>query len=198
MTIINSLKINKNASSIEVDAQIPVDFTESRLLLWDIDTFKDYEKAIDLSSLIKGTDNNAIFDIPSSEVNLKTFSGLFFLEFSELDTTSQEYGQKVFGLVSNFMNYHECLLNKVLSIDISNCEKIDSDCDGCGKNIYLLSTLISSLEKSIHLNFYSEAISIIRNIETLCDICPTCPDYGEVNLVSGTGYGIENGDIILN
>ncbi len=78
MTIINSLKINKNASSIEVDAQIPVDFTESRLLLWDIDTFKDYEKAIDLSSLIKGTDNNAIFDIPSSEVNLKTFSGLFF------------------------------------------------------------------------------------------------------------------------
>ncbi len=197
MTTINFLKLSDFSNSIEVDAVIPVDFSSSRLLFWDAHTFKDYDRAVDLSDLIDGTGNNANFYIKAEDVNLKVFSGLFFLEFSEYNTDTNSYEGNTLGLVSNFMEYHECLLNKVLGIDIDHCKKVSFDCDECHKNIYFLSVLIDALGKSISMGFYQEAIHIILKIEGLCDTCSTCPDYGNINIINGLGYGMKDNNIIL-
>ena len=201
MISINSLKINESSNAIDVDVSTTSGNTITQVLLWDIKTFKDYSQAIDLSHLLDGTDETEVFSIPASELNLTNISGLFFIEFESdeiivPDDCNQD-SNTALGVVSNFIKYHECLLNRVLKIDIKDCNEIINNCDNCNKNILFLSTLINSLNSTIKFAFYEEAIRITEVLEDICDTCHTCPDYENIKLINGLGFGTFNNSIIL-
>ena len=183
MITIKNLKINNDSSKINVNVETVKDKKFTKVLLWDFKTFKDYTKAIDLSSLLTvaaSRNNIETFEIVPSNINQTSFLGLFFLEFSD------DNKQKKIGLVSNFIKYYECLLDKTLKIDLKN--KND--------DTFYLSTLLNTLNSTVKWGFYTEAISIIKTLEELCEICSTCPDYKNNKLVNGLGFGITDNSIV--
>ena len=193
MITINYLRINEDATQIDVTVSTTVGNTITQVLLWDIKTFKVYSQAIDLSHLLTGGSETETFSIPASELNLEYLSGIFFLEFKDSDSSSNS----VLGVASNFIKYHECLLEKVLKIDLEGCIKKSDNCDNCNKNIFSLSTLINALTISIQHGFYEEAARISNVVEDMCDICYLCPDYKNTKLINGLGFGTFDNSIRL-
>lgn len=69
------------------------------------------------------------------------------------------------------LRYHECLLNKSLSIDIKGCDEVVyNDCPDCEGNLMLTSIILDSVYDSINLGYYDEADDIIVALTDLCEI----------------------------
>lgn len=185
MVSINSLKINESSNSIDVDVNTTVGNIINQVLLWDIKTFKDYSEAVRLSSFLTNTDEKEVFSIPASNLDLTNITGLFFLEF----TSNEPTDNISLGVVSNFIPYYECLLNKALKVEVKSCV---NDYD-----LLLLSALINSLNSAIKSGFYEESVKLIEKIEDLCDVCYNCIDYENTKLVNGLGFGTIDNSVIL-
>lgn len=206
MITINSITINSFSDKIDVSVTVsPGTNSIITLLFWTHETFKNYSKAIDLSHLVPlGSvtlgGKTYTFSIPNSEVNLPNFNGLYFLEFaSSLSAPPEnciENSNKALGIAANYIAYSECLLDKVLALDIKGCNEVEPECNGCKDNVEFISTLINSLYLATKYGYYTEAIKIIKSIEDKCGICHSCPNYGNTLLINGYGFGTVNNSII--
>ena len=139
--------------------------------------------------------------IPAERLGLSYISGLFLLEFTSdeiVDPTECCDSNNATGVVANFVQYEECILNKAMSAKIDNCNQlVVSDCESCGDNLLYASMFLSSLHAAVRNGFYNEANTIIKQLDEMCEICNTCPNYGNTQIVNGTGYGTVNNLIIL-
>lgn len=200
MISINTIKIDEFAAKIDVNISTTTGNNITKVLLWTSDTFKDYTKAIDFSSKLDGSDNTETFSIHASELELTKITGLYFLEFesNEVIVPGDNNSNVALGVTANFIQYHECVLNKLLKIEVDGCKPvINTECDECEGNVPFISSLLQALKEAVKFGFYEEAIKIIKNLDDLCDICHTCPDYGNTLLINGLGFGTENNSIIL-
>lgn len=199
MITINSLKIDQVYENINVDVVTPVGSEIIKMLVFTKDTYKDYSKAIDLSSLLSSTTNTEVLTIPASALGLEKLNGVFFIEFESNEVivpTDLIDSNVTLGLVSNFIKYHNCLLERVLTLDIIGCEQVKEDCVECNKNLPFISTLLQSLNLSITFGNYEESIKILNMLDDMCDICHTCPEYGDTLLLNGLGFGTVDNTII--
>lgn len=203
MISINVLQINEFATKIDVNVSTAVGSNITQVLLWDSTTFKNYSKAIDLSSLLEGTTETENFAIDASLIGVKKFSGLYFIEFTSNEViVPDDCVNNIntgLGIVANLIPYHECILDKVMSIEIKGCKQIElggSECSECSEQLLFINTLLQSVYSSIKFGFYEEAIKILNNLNELCEICNTCPDYGNTLLINGLGFGVQNNSII--
>lgn len=199
MININSVVIDELSSKININ----ISATELvQVLFWKHEDFQDYTKAIDVSHLIpENIDGSYTFAINKFDVNLESFNGLFFLEFvfNQEDQEGQcdnESNRRI-AVAANLISYHECLLNKVLSADINGCKQKKSNCVECEQNMLYIQVLISSLYSAIRFGFYEEAIRILETLNEMCEICNTCPPYGDTKLINGYGFGTVNNSVIL-
>lgn len=203
MITLNSLKIDTLYANINVDVATTVGNLITKMLLFTVDTYKDYSKAINLSHLLDGTDETEVLTIPASEIDadLEKIHGVFWLEFTSDEVIVPEDcdndSNKVIGIVSNFIKYHNCLLERVLKVEIKGCEEIKDECEDCNKNLPFISTLLTSLNLAMSFAHYEEVIKIIKMLDDMCDICHTCPDYGDTKLINGLGFGTVDNSIIL-
>lgn len=185
--IINSVRINEEANKILIDVTAT---NLSKVLFWNSDTFKDVNQAINLSNLIPQGSNNYVFTINNYDVSVPYFSGLFFIEFTSDDEIKT-------SVVANLMVYQECLLNKVLSMRIEGCKDKSPSCRDCEDNTLNIQVLIDALYTSIQFGFFEEAIRILEVLDEDCEVCNTCPPYGDVKLLNGYGFGTIDNSIIL-
>jgi hypothetical protein len=207
MVIINQLNIDVTGENIEVDVTTSVGNIFTSLLFWTSDTYDNPADAIDLSSLYAGTSENETFTIPASAVGLSKFSGLFFLKFEtdEIveDTDCCPDTNIRLAVVANFIKYHECILDKLLKLDIDDCGLSAqscaecNSCQDCAGNAPLVHLFLSNLYIAIQQGFYAEAIEIIENLDTLCQSCSSCPDYGNALKLAGGGFGIYQNKLTL-
>lgn len=201
MVSINTLQIDTFAEKIDVDVSTTSGNTITNVYVWKSEDFKDYSKAIDLSSLLEGTDETESFAIFAQEhLNVEKITGLWFIEFqSDEDIVPDDCSNNsntAIGVVANLIPYHECVLNKLLSIEVDDCKPVVEDnCDECSGNIYYINTLLTALNEAIRFGYYEEAIRIIKNLDDLCDVCHTCPDYGDTLLINGLGFATINNSI---
>jgi hypothetical protein len=202
MVIINQLNIDVLAENIVVDVATTPGNVFTSILIWTSDTFQVLSEAIDVSSYIVGTDETEAFSIPASALGLTKLSGLFFIEF----TTDEEVEEccpdtnKRLAIVSNFIKYHECILNNLLSAEIDDCGlKCGGcdDCEDCSNKIVSTNLYLQGLYIAIQQGFYQEAIDIIKILDELCEVCHSCPDYGNAILLAGGGFGIYNNALTL-
>lgn len=184
MININELKINDVATEISVDVDTTVSNVFTQVLLWTTATFKDIPSAIDLSHLLAGTDETEVFTIPASELGVSKIEGLFWVEF-----TTDEPDTKL-GVVSNFIPYYECLLNKTMASGINSCKTTNPE-------ITYINVLIEVLNQTIQTGFYEEAVKISDELDKICAICATCPSYSDTLLVNGLGFGTIDNAITL-
>lgn len=201
MISINLLQIDEFAEKINVDVNTTTGNNITKVYVWSSDTFKDYTKAIDLSSLIDGSDNTESFSIFAQEhLGVEKITGLWFVEFESNEEVIPDdcidNSNTGLGVVANLIPYHECLLNKLLAIEVDDCKPVINDgCDECSGNIYYLNTLVTTLKDAIQFGYYEEAIRIIKTLDDLCDICHTCPDYGDTLLINGLGFSTVNNSL---
>lgn len=211
MLIINSITIDEFSTRINVDVTgtlvngmvSPQVYSQiTQVLLWTSETFKDYTKAIDVTSFVTAPVNgNYSFSIPAEDIELPNMNGIFFLEFTT-DTTLPpenciEDSNIALGIAANLIKYHECLLNKVMKMDIKGCKKVESQCEECEEDLLYLSVLIEAIYTTVKFGFYEEAVKIMGALDDICDICHSCPDYKNTRLINGYGFGTVNNAIIL-
>jgi hypothetical protein len=196
MVTINELKISEDCKTIEINVSTEVANTIDKILLWNHLTYKNEAKAFDLSSHLVQTGPNEVLSILATDIGLTNIYGIFYLEFTSSEAASIN---TTLGIATNFVKVHNCFLNKILKIEkIKGCLSVSSsDCFSCENDIFLLSGLLESIYVSIPLQFFEETNKIYTLIEDTCDICDTCPDYTELNLVPGFGFKTVNNLITL-
>ena len=203
MISINTLKIDVFAEKIIVDVSTTPGTVITKVLVWNSDTFKDYSQAIDLSSLIDGSDETESFSIFAQEhLNVEKITGLWFVEFESDEEIIPDdcitNTNTALGVTANLIPYHECILNKLLKTDVDECKPvINNECNECAGNVFYINTLLTTVRDAIKFGYYEEAAKIINNLNDLCDVCHTCPDYGNTQLINGLGFGTQNNAIIL-
>ena len=200
MITINSLKIDQLYENINVDVETKVGNTITKMVLFTVNTYKNYGDEIDLSHLLDGSDETEVLTIPASELEVEKIHGLFWIEFTSdeviVPDDCDNDSNKIMGVVSNFIKYHNCLLERVLKLEIKGCEEIKDECEDCNQNLPFINTLLSSLNLSLQFAHYEEAIKIVKMLDDMCDICHTCPDYGDTKLINGLGFGTVNNSIV--
>lgn len=199
MISINNLKIDVFAEKIDVDVNTVPGNTITKVLAWNSSTFKDYGQSIDLSSLLDGSDNTESFSISAELLGVEKITGIWYIEFEsdEVVVPGDNNSNIALGITANLIPYHECVLNKVLNTKIKNCEVVATDgCGDCVSNLFYINTLVNSLDMAINGGFYEVVNRTVKALDDLCDICHTCPDYGDTLLINGLGYGTVNNSIV--
>lgn len=186
MITINELKINDIVDTISVNVTTEIGYAFTKVLVWDSTTFKNTATAIDLSTLLTGASENEVFTIGVVDLNVSKITGIYFVEF----TTNEPGFPTILGAVANLIPYHECVMNKLLSSSIDSCTTTAPD-------ILYLNVCVETLVFTIQTGFFEEAIKIMKEMDKLCGICGTCPDYSDTLLVNGLGFGTIDNAIIL-
>lgn len=188
MITINTLTVSSDRTSITVSVTTDAsNFTSVNL--WTQDTYKDYNEAIDLSSLSSLSGQTEDFTIAASDVGISEFDGLYFIEFEDSDNNTQ------LGAVAELTSYKQCLLDASLEVLQDNVNVLQGS--GCGNpkfnKIIYVHSLLSAVQAAILSGYYGEAIDIVSALETICDDCETCESLDSI-LSLGT---LNNSVIIL-
>lgn len=192
MITIDSVRINDTSDTINVNVSAN---NLGQVLFWTSNTFQDYTKAIDVSGLIPIPVNGSYtFNIDKSLVGLENFNGLFFLEF-----TSEEEDEtlKKIAIAANFTLYQECLLDRVLKMEIKGCKEKNNSCKECENDVLTTQLLLDTLYSTVQLGMLEESVKIVKVLDDECEVCNTCPSYEDTKLINGYGFGTIDNSIIL-
>lgn len=173
--IINNFEITNNGQELIVDIETLAGmgsiFTSA--LLWKDDTFKDPDLGYDLTYKLQQLTNKELFTVTAQELNIESFIDIYFIE---LQTTNlqQECENSSLGITYNLQSYHKCMLNFLLeSQKNSNNDNLD-----IYENNLTITTnlLINSIEKSLEIGYYIEAIDMLKKLKKICNIsnCKNC------------------------
>lgn len=199
MITINKLKIDDTLKNIEV--QVTAGTSGARfthVFVWDHLTFRDYEKAKDVSSLLTKTSNSEEFIISAEQLDVQRIDRVYFVEVrTDEDPTPLDNGliqNQALGVVANLYQYNECLLERALRVDVDNCGKPSEFCYECQDSIHgfnLLSSLMQALDAGIRTQLFEDVVKIVRDIEKLCRGCDGCPNYDDTLALNGAGLGYQ-------
>tara|TARA_R110002050_G_scaffold229417_1_gene365035 strand:- start:1824 stop:2432 length:609 start_codon:yes stop_codon:yes gene_type:complete len=201
MVNINTFKIDDFGTNILVDVSVPVGQLVTTAKIWKSSDYKSNTTYIDVSDLLLNQSEVENFTIPAEKLGLSYISGLYIAEFTSDEVIATDEccnSNNATGVIANFVQYEECILNKAMSAKIDGCNQlIVSGCESCGDNLLYASMFLSSLHAAVRNGFYNEANTIITQLNETCEICNTCPTYENTQIVNGTGYGTVNNTIIL-
>jgi hypothetical protein len=184
MVTIKLLDLNSAATAITVSVETDqIGHTITKALIWDKNTYNDPTTAIDLTSLLDGTNQTEDFIVSNTVLGVDNIKGLYIMEF----TSSEETDNIQTGVVANLVPYHECILDKALQTDIKNCSIQKPNCKE-SDNLLFTSTLLDTLYDTILFDLIEESIQIIETLDDLCEVCVNCPDYNVTLAKNGYGY----------
>lgn len=180
---INSVLIDEVGNTISINVSgTSMGYAE----LWSC-SGKSESHRINMSTMTPDSEGRYIFDITASEIGVSSFNGLYFMKFYSKSPNPGtnccgESNQGLPAVVGNFAPYHECLLNRVLSIDFEGCGKKEDTCSECEEEVYYISALLNSLYSAVRFQRFKEACEIIETLNSFCDMCDICPPYYNENL----------------
>ena len=159
--VIKNFEILENGQQLAIDVETVEGSIITSIQLWDINTFKDYSLSIDLNYKLEQINNKEVFIVSAEELNLYSFTDIWFMEVqsdyegTEGCTTCQD---PALGITYNLEPYYKCMLNYLLNAEKStNCDSMSIYNDSLTITVNLL---IDSIEKSLNIGYYSQAIEI--------------------------------------
>ena len=173
---INNFEIINSGQQLAIDVETVTNYSITSILLWNIDTFKDYTLATNLNYKLENINNKEVFIIKASELNILKFEDIYFIEIetnAPTETCSTCLVPSL-GITYNILPYYQCMLNQLLKAEINNCITCN---DLQSKNLLItINLLIDSIEKSLSLGYYLQAINSIKNLKKLCGLenCTNC------------------------
>jgi hypothetical protein len=191
MITINNFEIINSGQQLAIDVETDLDYNITSVLLWNIDTFKDYSLATNLNFKLEQIDNKEIFIVDVNELNILEFKDIYFIEI-ESNVPVKDCSTcliPALGITYNILPYYQCMLNYLLKTEITDCVTCN---DLPSKNLLItINLLIDSIEKSLDLGYYLQAIDNIKKLKKLCSlqectncktvICNTCSQFKQVS-----------------
>lgn len=174
---INNFQIINDGQELAIDVETALGSNITSILLWDIDTFKDYSIAKSLNYKLEQINNKEIFIVTAEELNLYSFKDIYFIEVESnyVDTDGCSTCENpTLGITYNLQPYYKCMLNYLLESEINyNVNKTDVLLNNLTINTSLL---IDAIEKSIEIGYYLQAIEILNQLKKICNItkCKNC------------------------
>jgi hypothetical protein len=168
--LINNFSITNSGSSLAIDVETTVGHNITSMLLWNMDSFKDYSLAINLGHKLEQINHKEIFVLTAAELGILKFEDIYFLEI-ESDAPTPECNTcllPALGITYSLLPYYACMLEYLLESDNTDC----STCtDLTSKNLLVtLNLLLDSVERSIEIGFYLQAIANVKKLKKLCSI----------------------------
>lgn len=186
MIKILNLKIDSTSRKIDVEVEAEANNTISGVYFYDKDTYEDITKAIDLSSKIDGTDNTESFTILAEDVDLEYFDELYFIYFEATENSEEcdVVNNTETGVIGNFTNFHNCILDKISYITVKQCDIYYKGeiCEDCLEKLFSINTLLNSLYTALEFYMFEEAVDIYNNIKLLCYDCTCFSDNTTLNI----------------
>lgn len=190
MITINNFEIINNGQQLAIDVETNIGYNITSILLWNIDTFKDYTLATNLNYKLEQINNKEVFIVNANELGLLQFTDIYFIEI-ESNAPSEECSTcliPALGITYNILPYYQCMLNYLLKAEITDCITCN---DLPSKNLLVtINLLIDSIEKSLDLGYYLQAIDNIKRLKKLCSLqnctnckpvtCNTCSQFRQV------------------
>lgn len=165
---ITTFEINNTRTAI--DLTLTDALTVDKVYIFDNDSYKDYDKAVDVSDKLLGTATENL-TITLSDLQIPEFSGLYFVEV--ITTDSKHYSD----LVLDTVRYDECILDKLL--ELPNCESCLNETSVTVTNSF---NFLAGLQIAVKNGFIQEALNIIRGLDKYCsNKCKTCGPYTNIN-----------------
>jgi len=175
--VIKNFEILNDGQQLAIDVETIEGSIITSIQLWDINTFKDTSLSIDLNYKLEQINNKEVFIIDAKEVSVYSFTDIWFVEIqsnyegNEGCTSCQD---PALGITYNLQPYYKCMLNYLLESEKS------IDCNST--NVYTnnltitVNLLIDSIEKSLAIGYYLQAIEMLNNLKKLCNIskCKNC------------------------
>ena len=204
MISINILQIPSDRKTINVSVETSVGNAIDSVKLWTDSTFKDYTKAIDLSSKLQGINNKEVFTIEIGDTaETDAFDGIYFIEFTATNvvsvgnTCTNNNDFISLGVVANLGYFQECLLENILKVNYNTEDVLNSN-----EINKLVNTkvLIDGLTTSIKFGYYAEAIDLLNGLRKICkntSQCISCNSLTTPVFSSGLNFGILDNNIIL-
>ena len=138
---IDSVKISENLTNVTI--RISDAANANRLYFWNDKNYKDYTKALNLSTKLSGVANEVII-INLNDLNESYFDGIYFFEVEDNTTTSMGYDYSL-------KRYEECIIDKV--IKMGGCDTCLDDRD---RSVINSHSLLMSLEYALGNRFVDQ------------------------------------------
>lgn len=209
MIYINNFTVNNDGTKLLVNVSTEEGETITSALVWSDYTYKDYDNAVNVSSLLSGTTNQEVFEIEASTLGVSELQGIYFIEFQTTSTSTEDCPEcdNSLGVAASFLCFKECLLTKVLEYSV--CNNFDSN-NACGSNlkcdIINIYMLLTQTMQSLEFGYYGTALDLLNKLRKLCNCnegctecggCSECDNLPTPYFKTGLNYGTLDNTLIL-
>lgn len=163
MVTINNFEVMADRK-IAISVKTDIGQTIERITIWSMYDYKDYNKAVDISSKLLKINNTESIILDKNEFPINTTTELLFMEVQ----SSEEGCNGANAVTYNLSNFRKCLLDYIFKE-----YDVDSNCISCGDSpksqmSVTVSLMMDSVEKSLELGMYGQAIDLIEKLRKLC------------------------------
>lgn len=202
MIYVNKFQISDDFSSFDLDAETNLGSNIISAKLWNQNTFKNYDEAIDLGDYLEGVNEKEIFTVNANAVEIISFKGIWFLE---LETNYEESepctncSSTIIAVAVNLNDFKQYILDLILHLNV--CDDIFK-CNGEAINrIINLNIILEGICTSLSYGYYEEAIFLYTKFYKMyissVEDCATCRKLATPIEKSGLNYGTFNNTLIL-
>jgi hypothetical protein len=177
MIVLNNFEIQNNGQDLLVNVETETGSIITSVLLWNMNDFKDYSKAINLDYKLVQETNQESFTVTASEISISEFTDMWFIEIQSdyiPENNCDLFISPALGITYNISPYYKCALEQFLKSQNNPC----INCDNSLIDNLTLSTslLIDMFEKAIEEGYYLQAVNIITKLKKLCNVrkCNNC------------------------
>lgn len=179
MIKINKLEILNNGTTLAVDVETTPGYIITSLLFWNMDDFKDYNLAIDLTGKLEQINNREVLLINVMDLEVGTIDDICFIEVESNAPSTEECedcSKPVLGIAYELSDYYRCLMHYVLEGQSSTCTTCESISNQDFNLAVAVNLLIDTTSKAIDAGFYQQAIDMINDLKTICKFkeCKNC------------------------
>ena len=177
MIVINNLEIQDNGQTLAVDVQTEIGSTITSALLWNMTTFKDYSRAINLDYKLEQLTNKEVFEVTAEELQISSFDDIWFIEFQSdyiPEDNCGEFLDPALGITYNLSPYYKCLLNRFFEHQKNPC--VNCNEPFIDELVLSIGLTLDIVERSIEEGYYLQAIELIKKLKKFCSItkCNNC------------------------
>lgn len=177
MIVINNLEIQDNGQTLAVDVQTETGSTITSALLWNITTFKDYSRAINLDYKLEQLTSHEVFEVTAEELEISSFDDIWFIEFQSdyiPEDNCGEFLDPALGITYNLSPYYKCLLNRFFEHQKNPC--VNCNEPFIDELVLSIGLTLDIVERSIEEGYYLQAIELIKKLKKFCSItkCNNC------------------------
>ena len=177
MIVINNLEIQDNGQTLAVDVQTEIGSTITSAMLWNMTTFKDYSRAINLDYKLEQLINQEVFEVTAEELQISSFDDIWFIEFQSdyiPEDNCGEFLDPALGITYNLSPYYKCLLNRFFEHQKNPC--VNCNEPFIDELVLSIGLTLDIVERSIEEGYYLQAIELIKKLKKFCSItkCNNC------------------------